>query len=93
MQVQLCINNYFMLNCFLKGSPFIFSRLVLRCRQDARVRFAKMRSDVLVKIELLDQKHGIEFQLFYFLKSKQPNLLFLVNFRDLHLGMKDRCPR
>ena len=33
-------------------------RLVLRCRQDARQRFAKMRSDVLVKIELLDNKHG-----------------------------------
>jgi len=32
-------------------------RLVLRCRQDARVRFAKMRSDVLVKMELLDNKH------------------------------------
>lgn len=67
MQVQLCINSYFMLNYFLKGSPCIFSRLVLRCRQDARVRFAKMRSDVLVKIELLDQKHGTEFQLFCFL--------------------------
>ena len=37
--------------------PFIF-RLILRCRQDARARFAKMRSDVLVKLELLDQKHG-----------------------------------
>jgi hypothetical protein len=35
-------------------------RLVLRCRQDARSRFAKMRSDVLVKMELLDQKHGKE---------------------------------
>jgi len=33
-------------------------RLVLRCRQDARSRFAKMRSDVLVKLELLDNKHG-----------------------------------
>ena len=33
-------------------------RLVLRCRQEARTRFAKMRSDVLVKMELLDQKHG-----------------------------------
>ena len=33
-------------------------RLVLRCRQEARVRFAKMRNDVLVKIELLDNKHG-----------------------------------
>lgn len=32
-------------------------RLVLRCRQDARIRFAQLRSDVLVKLELLDQKH------------------------------------
>uniref|UniRef100_A0A8D3CRA6 PRKCA-binding protein n=1 Tax=Scophthalmus maximus TaxID=52904 RepID=A0A8D3CRA6_SCOMX len=32
-------------------------RLVLRCRQEARARFAKMRKDVLEKIELLDQKH------------------------------------
>ncbi|CAH1794593.1 unnamed protein product, partial [Owenia fusiformis] len=40
-------------------------RLVLRCRQMARVKFAKMRSDVLVKLELLDQKHvqDIVFQL------------------------------
>ncbi|CAL1527465.1 unnamed protein product [Lymnaea stagnalis] len=40
-------------------------RLVLRCRQEARTRFAKMRSDVLVKMELLDQKHvqDIVFQL------------------------------
>uniref|UniRef100_A0A4W5JCU7 PRKCA-binding protein n=1 Tax=Hucho hucho TaxID=62062 RepID=A0A4W5JCU7_9TELE len=34
-------------------------RLVLRCRQEARTRFAKMRKDVLEKIELLDQKHGL----------------------------------
>lgn len=33
-------------------------RLILRCRQEARTRFAKMRKDVLEKIELLDQKHG-----------------------------------
>lgn len=32
-------------------------RLILRCRQDARVKFAKLRSDVLVKLELLDNKH------------------------------------
>lgn len=32
-------------------------RLVLRCRQDARARFAALRSDVQVKIELLDNKH------------------------------------
>ena len=35
----------------------IFFRLVLRCRADARKRFAAMRSDVLVKLELLDNKH------------------------------------
>ena len=33
------------------------SRLVLRCRADARKRFAAIRSDVLVKLELLDNKH------------------------------------
>ena len=32
--------------------------LVLRCRQEARKQFAKLRADVLVKIELLDNKHG-----------------------------------
>jgi len=32
-------------------------RLILRCRQDARIRFAKLRNDVLVKLELLDNKH------------------------------------
>lgn len=32
-------------------------RLILRCRQEARARFAKLRSDVLVKLELLDNKH------------------------------------
>uniref|UniRef100_A0A0A9WUN8 PRKCA-binding protein n=2 Tax=Lygus hesperus TaxID=30085 RepID=A0A0A9WUN8_LYGHE len=32
-------------------------RLILRCRQDARARFARLRSDVLVKLELLDSKH------------------------------------
>lgn len=32
-------------------------RLILRCRQDAKVRFANLRSDVMVKLELLDQKH------------------------------------
>ncbi|XP_056629715.1 PRKCA-binding protein isoform X2 [Diorhabda sublineata] len=32
-------------------------RLILRCRQLARSRFAKLRADVLVKMELLDNKH------------------------------------
>merc|ERR1719245_1633634 len=40
-------------------------RLVLRCRAEARRRFARMRSDVLTKLELLDNKHvqDIVFQL------------------------------
>ncbi|XP_050594533.1 PRKCA-binding protein-like isoform X2 [Bombus affinis] len=32
-------------------------RLILRCRQEARAKFGKLRSDVLVKLELLDNKH------------------------------------
>ncbi|KAK5642304.1 hypothetical protein RI129_008471 [Pyrocoelia pectoralis] len=32
-------------------------RLILRCRQVARARFAKLRADVLVKMELLENKH------------------------------------
>lgn len=46
-------------------------RLILRCRQEARARFAKMRKDVLEKIELLDQKHvqDIVFQLQRFVSS------------------------
>lgn len=46
-------------------------RLILRCRQEARVRFANMRKDVLEKIELLDQKHvqDIVFQLQRFVSA------------------------
>ena len=33
------------------------TRLVLRCRAEARKKFAARRSDVLVKMELLDNKH------------------------------------
>ena len=44
-------------------------RLVLRCRQLARESFARLRSDVLVKLELLDNKHGENpFQLFLCIK-------------------------
>merc|ERR1739838_806054 len=32
-------------------------RLILRCRSDARKMFASIRSDVMVKLELLDNKH------------------------------------
>ena len=51
-----------------KEKRFVYlSRLILRCRQLARERFAKMRADVLVKLELLDQKHGLFIYLKYFL--------------------------
>lgn len=33
-------------------------RLVLRCRQEARSKFANLRSDVLEKMELLESKHA-----------------------------------
>lgn len=33
-------------------------RLVLRCRQEARAKFARLRNDVLEKIELLEAKHA-----------------------------------
>ncbi|XP_046403937.1 PRKCA-binding protein isoform X2 [Ischnura elegans] len=33
-------------------------RLILRCRQEARARFARLRGDVLVKLELLDSKRA-----------------------------------
>ena len=32
-------------------------RVVLRCRQLARTKFAKARNDVMVKLELLEAKH------------------------------------
>jgi len=46
-------------------------RVVLRCRQLARDHFAKMRSDVLVKLELLDNKHvqDLVYQLQRFLEA------------------------
>lgn len=46
-------------------------RVVLRCRQLAREGFAKLRSDVLVKLELLDNKHvqDLVYQLQRFLEA------------------------
>ncbi|XP_017465922.1 PREDICTED: PRKCA-binding protein isoform X2 [Rhagoletis zephyria] len=35
-------------------------RLILRCRQDARNKFAKLRTDVLEKMELLECKHATD---------------------------------
>ncbi|XP_071948783.1 PRKCA-binding protein-like isoform X3 [Antedon mediterranea] len=60
-------------------------RLILRCRQEARARFAKMRSDVMVKMELLDQKHvqDIVFQLQRLVST------FAQYHKDSHTQMKD----
>ncbi len=33
-------------------------RMFLRCRHAAKVRFIRLRSDVLVKLQLLDNKRG-----------------------------------
>ncbi|XP_075986009.1 protein interacting with PRKCA 1 isoform X1 [Anticarsia gemmatalis] len=46
-------------------------RLILRCRQDARARFARLRSDVLVKLELLDNKRtqDVAYQLRRFIQG------------------------
>lgn len=35
-------------------------RMFLRCRHAAKIRFIKLRSDVLVKLQLLDNKRGGE---------------------------------
>jgi len=46
-------------------------RLILRCRQQARSLFAKLRKDVMEKLELLDNKHvqDIVFQLQRFVSA------------------------
>ncbi|KFD71692.1 LOW QUALITY PROTEIN: hypothetical protein M514_04254 [Trichuris suis] len=46
-------------------------RLLLRCRQEAKKKFAKLRSDVLVKLELLDQKRvqDLAYQLHRFVTA------------------------
>ncbi|VDN39617.1 unnamed protein product [Gongylonema pulchrum] len=36
-------------------------RLMLRCRQESRQKFMRLRKDVMEKLELLDQKHGLPF--------------------------------
>ncbi|CAG2104618.1 unnamed protein product, partial [Medioppia subpectinata] len=60
-------------------------RLILRCRQDARSRFAKLRSDVMVKLELLDQKHVQDI-----VQQLQRLISSLSNFHnDCHFLLKD----
>lgn len=63
-------------------------RLVLRCRQEARARFAKMRKDVMEKIELLDQKHGWFVFCFLDKKSTQQDLLLQIKLNIKRLNVR-----
>ena len=60
-------------------------RLILRCRQEARARFAKIRKDVLEKMELLDQKHG-KCSSFSFSLNCSWYIDFIANKTDLSLN-------
>lgn len=74
-------------------------RLILRCRQDAKLRFANLRSDVLVKLELLDQKHvqDVITQLQKFLSclavmnSESYSILKEANYFPLEVDLSNNC--
>lgn len=57
-------------------------RLILRCRQDARTKFAKFRTDVLEKMELLECKHAMDL-------NKQLRSL-LESLAELHRSLVER---
>ncbi|XP_030384057.1 PRKCA-binding protein isoform X2 [Scaptodrosophila lebanonensis] len=57
-------------------------RLILRCRQDARSKFARMRTDVLEKMELLECKHAMDL-------NKQLRSL-LNSLAELHRSVVER---
>ncbi|XP_030564934.1 PRKCA-binding protein isoform X1 [Drosophila novamexicana] len=57
-------------------------RLILRCRQDARSKFAKLRTDVLEKMELLECKHAMDL-------NKQLRSL-LESLAELHKSLVER---
>ncbi|XP_032591806.1 PRKCA-binding protein isoform X1 [Drosophila grimshawi] len=57
-------------------------RLILRCRQDARSKFAKLRTDVLEKMELLECKHAMDL-------NKQLRSL-LESLAELHRNLVER---
>ena len=40
-------------------------RMFLRCRHAAKMRFVRLRSDVLVKLQLLDNKRGTYIYMTY----------------------------
>ena len=55
---NVCIYSHFSdFSNFHTYTCFTNFRLVLKCRSRARKQFAALRSDVLVKLELLDNKH------------------------------------
>lgn len=48
---------------------------MLRCRENSHEKFAKLRKDVIEKLELLDQKHGLlnlEFHIIAYRVKVQP---------------------
>ncbi|XP_022223968.2 PRKCA-binding protein isoform X1 [Drosophila obscura] len=57
-------------------------RLILRCRMDARSKFAKLRTDVLEKMELLECKHATDL-------NKQLRSL-LESLAELHRSLVER---
>ncbi|XP_034128613.1 PRKCA-binding protein isoform X2 [Drosophila guanche] len=57
-------------------------RLILRCRMDARSKFAKLRTDVLEKMELLECKHAMDL-------NKQLRSL-LESLAELHRSLVER---
>ncbi|XP_044251033.1 PRKCA-binding protein isoform X1 [Drosophila takahashii] len=57
-------------------------RLILRCRQDARSKFAKLRTDVLEKMELLECKHAMDLN--------QQLRSLLESLAELHRSLVDR---
>lgn len=73
-------------------------RLILRCRQQARTKFAKLRNDVLEKMELLENKHSMDLSkqlkdllagLALMTKSTQERLLEIPNLFPIEVDLKD----
>lgn len=73
-------------------------RLVLRCRQEARTKFAKLRNDVLEKMELLENKHSMDLSkqlkdllngLALMTKSTQERLHEIPNLFPIEVDLKD----
>lgn len=73
-------------------------RLILRCRQEARAKFAKLRNDVLEKMELLESKHANDLSkqlkdllngLALMTKSTQERLVEIPNLFPIEVDLKD----